>query len=133
MSIQQTIAATDHLSRFLNDSEQNPEVTDAVAYVGSGGPRFFLALSPNDPQPNKAFMVVNTEKAEQINTVMKRVDRFIVEQMPEASGRTDILFLGPAALGTVELRQARLRRCAGKYTPRSARSDRLARHRKYRS
>ncbi len=103
-SIRQTIAATGRLMDYLGKPTLNPEVTDTLAYVGSGGPRFFLALAPNDPQPNKAFAVVNTQKASQIHDVMKRVDRFMVEQIPEASGRTDILFLGPAALGTVELR-----------------------------
>ena len=73
------------------------------AYVGSGGPRFFLALSPNDPQPNKAFLVVNTQESDQIEVVMVRTERFIIEEIPEASGRADVLFLGPAALGTVEL------------------------------
>ena len=46
----------------------NPEVDRTCSsYVGSGGPRFFLALAPNDPQPNKAFLVVNTREADQIS------------------------------------------------------------------
>ncbi len=115
--VDQTIAAARKLAGFLNDPSQNPEVTDLLAYVGAGGPRFFLALSPNDPQPNKAFLVVNTETAEQLPDVMSRVDRFFVSDMPNASGRSEVLFLGPAALGTVELRiigsdTAELRRLA---------------------
>ena len=35
---------------------------------------------------------------------MARVERYIIEQLPEANGRADLLFLGPAALGTVELK-----------------------------
>ena len=89
---------------FLLDESTNPEVTDVISYIGGGGPRFFLALSPNDPQSNKGFMVVNTERADQIETVMARVDRYIIESLPEAIGRAELLFLGPAALGTVELR-----------------------------
>lgn len=103
-SIRQTIDVTRRISAWLRNPEANPEVTDVIAYVGSGGPRFFLALSPNDPQPNKAFMVVNTQEADQIGAVMARVERFLVTDTPEASGRADILFLGPAPLGTVELR-----------------------------
>jgi multidrug efflux pump subunit AcrB len=103
-SIHQTIAATKRLTGYLNDSNANPEVVDVLAYVGSGGPRFFLALTPNDPQPNKAFLVVNTQEPDQIHTVMPRVERFLAEQMPEATGRTDILFLGNAPPGTVELK-----------------------------
>ena len=102
--ISETLAAARTLSAFLSDTGRNSEVTDVLAYVGSGGPRFFLALSPNDPQPNKAFFVVNTETSDQIAAVMRRVEHFIKRDLPQASGRADILFLGSAALGTVEIR-----------------------------
>jgi multidrug efflux pump subunit AcrB len=103
-AISATIEATRVLSAFLSDKQRNPEVTEVLSYVGSGGPRFFLALSPNDPQPNKAFIVVNTETDKQIQAVMRRTDRFFDTDLPQASGRSDVLFLGPAPLGTVELR-----------------------------
>lgn len=48
-------------------------------------------------------MVVNTQDSDQITTVMARVENYLIEFMPEATGRTDLLFLGSAALGTVEL------------------------------
>lgn len=102
--VSETQAAASKLQAYLLDEGQNPEVTDVLAYVGGGGPRFFLALSPNDPQPNKAFLVVNTETNRQINDVMARIERFIINDLPQATGRADILFLGPAPLGTVELR-----------------------------
>ena len=102
--INETIGASRKLSAFLHDGGDNPEVTDVLAYVGGGGPRFFLALSPNDPQPNKAFFVVNTQNNDQVRVVMDRVERFIQRELPQAAGRTDILFLGKAAIGTVEIR-----------------------------
>jgi multidrug efflux pump subunit AcrB len=103
-AISATIEATRVLSAFLSDKQRNPEVTEVLSYVDSGGPRFFLALSPNDPQPNKAFIVVNTETDKQIQAVMRRTDRFVDTDLPQASGRSDVLFLGPAPLGTVEMR-----------------------------
>ena len=63
------------LGAYLLDEAANPEVVDLVSYIGGGGPRFFLALEPNDPQDNKAFMVVNTQTADQIDSVMARVER----------------------------------------------------------
>ena len=101
-AITETIAATEQLEDYLLDKSENPEVTDVLAYVGSGGPRFFLALSPNDAQPNKAFLVVNTETPDQIGAVMERIDSYFITDMPFANGRTDILFLGSSPLGTVE-------------------------------
>ena len=102
--ISETISATKTLSAYLHDDEKNPEVTEILSYVGSGGPRFFLVLSPNDPQANKAFIVVNTQTSDQINIVMQRVERFIKRDLPQATGRTQILFLGKSPMGTVELR-----------------------------
>jgi len=102
--ISETISATKTLSAYLHDDEKNPEVTEILSYVGSGGPRFFLVLSPNDPQANKAFIVVNTQTSDQIDIVMQRVDRFIKRDLPQATGRTQILFLGKSPMGTVELR-----------------------------
>ncbi len=46
---------------WLQDKDQNPEITGSIAYVGNGGPRFFLSLSPTDPDPHSAFVIVNTE------------------------------------------------------------------------
>ncbi len=102
--ISETISATKTLSAYLHDDEKNPEVTEILSYVGSGGPRFFLVLSPNDPQANKAFIVVNTQTSDQIDIVMQRVERFIKRDLPQATGRTQILFLGKSPMGTVELR-----------------------------
>lgn len=102
-AIDETIRTTERITAFLADGSSNPEVTDVLSYVGSGGPRFFLSLNPNDPQPNKSFLVVNTQEASQIHVVMDRTERFLVEECPEASGRTDILFLGSSPLGTVKL------------------------------
>ncbi len=102
--ISETIRATRTMVDFLTDESLNPEVTDVLSYVGGGGPRFFLALAPNDPQPNKAFLVVTTERADQIDVVMERVEGFLQTGLPQATGRADILFLGSAAAGTVEIR-----------------------------
>jgi multidrug efflux pump subunit AcrB len=104
VEIGQTIEATGAVAAFLMDPERNPEVSNVLSYVGSGGPRFFLALAPNDPQPNKGFLVVNTQRADQIDVVMERVEGFLQRDLPQATGRADILFLGGAAIGTVEIR-----------------------------
>lgn len=101
--ISETIAAAGALSAFLGETSANPEVTEVLSYVGAGGPRFFLTLKPNDPQPNKAFLVVNTQESAQLALVMPRVERFLKRELPQATGRTETLFLGSSALGTVEL------------------------------
>ena len=47
--IEETDRTVRKLSTWLQDKEQNPEVTGTIAYVGNGGPRFFLSLAPVDP------------------------------------------------------------------------------------
>jgi multidrug efflux pump subunit AcrB len=49
--IEETDRTVRELSAWLLDKEQNPRITGTIAYVGNGGPRFFLSLSPVDPDP----------------------------------------------------------------------------------
>ncbi len=44
--INETIKVTRRLTFWLSDPEENPHVENNVAYMGYGGPRFFLTLPP---------------------------------------------------------------------------------------
>lgn len=92
------------LAQFLADRESNPDVTGSVFYVGHGGPRFFLALSPLDPAPHVGFGVVNTATSADVGPVRARLEAFIAEQLPEAMGWTELLFLGSEPPGTLKIR-----------------------------
>ena len=61
------------LSAWLQDKQKNPEITGTIAYVGNGGPRFFLSLSPVDPDPFVGFLIVNTETNKQVPELVNRV------------------------------------------------------------
>ena len=102
------IEATDdvvqRLAAWLSDKEVNPEVTSTIAYVGTGGPRFFLVLSPLDPDPHVAFLVVNTESNEQVPGVVERLREHFLSAFPEANGRVKQMWLGAQEPGFVELR-----------------------------
>lgn len=99
-----TLDVARRLATHLSDKEANPEIVSNVVYVASGGPRFFLALQPPDAQPHISFGIVTTETAEQIDEVQERLIAWMTTHLPEAAVRTEELFLGPAPLGTVELR-----------------------------
>ena len=102
------IEATDETVRQVNDwlldPEINPEVVSTVAYVGNGGPRFFLVLDPVQPNPHVAFMVVNTQSYEQAPVVVKRLREYFAESVPEAMGRVKEMWLGSAEPGLVQIR-----------------------------
>lgn len=100
----ETLRVTERAARFLADPQRNPEVTSSVFYIASGGPRFFLALTPLDPAPHLAFGVVNTAQASDVAAVRTRLDAFIAAELPEARGWTELLFLGKEPPGTLEIR-----------------------------
>ena len=102
------IEATDEvvqsLTAWLADKEINPEVTSTIAYVGTGGPRFFLVLSPLDPDPHVAFIIVNTQTSDQVPEVLQRMRRYFLSDVPEAEGRVKQMWLGATEPGFVEIR-----------------------------
>jgi len=102
--IRETEAATRRLVDWLSDSEVNPEITSNVAYVGEGGPRFYLALSPMKPAPNRAFLLVNVESPRQIPAVLARTNAFVDAQVPEAVADAKAMWFGPSETGYVEFR-----------------------------
>jgi multidrug efflux pump subunit AcrB len=100
----ETLRVTQRLARWLADERAHPEVTSSVFYVASGGPRFFLALSPLDPAPHIAFGVVNTATTADVGALRQRIEAFMAAQLPEARGWTELLFLGQEPPGTLEIR-----------------------------
>ena len=102
--ISETESVTRRLTSWMADKEQNPKIEGSIAYIGYGGPRFFLTLSPPDPADNVAFLVVNTQTQDDVITVMDEVDRYILENLPEVSGRSKRMSLGASEIGLVEYR-----------------------------
>jgi len=98
----ETSKVTQRLNDWLLDSNENPGVTSTVAYVGDGGPRFFLALSPIDRAPNRAFLVVNTQDVKSALEMVDKTNQFFITDMPEASGQAKRMWLGGTELGLVE-------------------------------
>ena len=102
------IDSTDDTVRRLNswllDETINPEIAGTIAYVGSGGPRFFLVLSPVQPNPHVAFLVVDTKEAEQVPVVMRRLRQQLLEHFPEVAGRVKQMWMGSAEPGFLEIR-----------------------------
>ena len=102
------ISATDQtvqrLTTWLADKQENPEIASTIAYVGTGGPRFFLVLSPLDPDSNVAFLVVNTETADQVPPLVERVRAHISDHLPETNGRVKRMWMGADEPGFLEIR-----------------------------
>ena len=102
--IESTDEVVKRLITWLSNKEINPEVTRTIAYVGTGGPRFFLVLSPVQPNPHVAFLVVNTEASKQVKPLIQRLRKQLLEDFPEANGRAKQMWLGAVEPGLVEFR-----------------------------
>ena len=103
-NIQATDETVGRLNRWLANREVNPEIESTIAYVGTGGPRFFLVLDPVQPNPHVAFLVVNVQSSDQTPIVAQRLRRHFAEAFPEAEGRVKRMWLGAAEPGFVEIR-----------------------------
>ena len=99
-----TAETVQHLASWLGNTEINPEITGSIAYVGAGGPRFFLSLSPMDPDPHLAFFVVKTETNQQVPEVIQRVRQQILDQYPNVRGKVKAMWLGASETGLMEIR-----------------------------
>ncbi len=92
------------LTAWLADKDANPEITGHVAYVGFGGPRFFLALSPVDPAPHRAFALVNTRSVDDVGPVRDRVNAFLDQRLPTARADAKRMWFGSTEPGIVQIR-----------------------------
>ena len=92
------------LSAWLQDKKENPEITGTIAYVGNGGPRFFLSLSPLDPDPFVGFLIVNTQTSKEVPDLVQRTRLYLENNFPNVRGRVKSMWLGSTETGLMEIR-----------------------------
>ena len=102
--IEETDRTVRELSAWLQDKKENPEITGTIGYVGNGGPRFFLSLSPMDPDPFLGFLIVNTETDKQVPELVKRTNQYLENNFPNVRGRVKSMWLGGTETGLMEIR-----------------------------
>ena len=101
-SIETTTAAVAKIERWL---DEQPEAKIVTSYVGQGAPRFFLALSPELPDPAFAKIVVLTPNAGTRETLKQRLRQAISQGLaPEAYVRATQFVFGPPSVFPVEFR-----------------------------
>jgi multidrug efflux pump len=92
------------ISKWLADTEQNPEIRGSITYVGNGGPRFFLALSPVEADPHRGFMVITTFDPDQVDAVVDRVNSYLLDNLPQARADAKKMWFGATEPGQIEVR-----------------------------
>ncbi|MGB0835122.1 MAG: efflux RND transporter permease subunit [Psychrobium sp.] len=103
-SIKETEQVALSVEKWISDEGINPEVMNTTTYVGSGGPRFYLALNPADSNPATAFILVNTQSFEGTEAAVKRAQQYVLLNHPEARFKIKQLSLGGAESGIVDIK-----------------------------
>ncbi|GAB2817281.1 efflux RND transporter permease subunit [Comamonas piscis] len=92
-SIAQTSETTKKVEKWLS---QQPESEIVTAYIGQGAPRFFLAISPELPDPSFAKVVVRTADQTQRDALKRRFREAVAQGLaPEAQLRATQIVFGP--------------------------------------
>jgi multidrug efflux pump subunit AcrB len=102
-AISETEARALDVSRWLANPKENPEIESHIVYVGEGGPRFYLTLTPVPPDPASAFFLVNTKDYLGAVRAAERAWRYLYERHPEASFDIKRLAMGSVESGIVEV------------------------------
>ncbi len=92
-TIEATSAAVAKVEHWL---KQQPESKVVTSYIGQGAPRFFLAFSPELPDPSFAKIIVLTPDQETRETLKSRLRESVQHGLaPEAKVRATQLVFGP--------------------------------------
>ncbi|MGF1477783.1 MAG: efflux RND transporter permease subunit [Geminicoccaceae bacterium] len=89
--------------QLLGDQDRFPYIESFAGYVGYGGPRFVLSLTPIDPAPNKGFIVVNVDRFEQMDQAVRELRVAFRNQFPDVAARISSMFLGPSDPGVIHV------------------------------
>src|SRR4029453_18694362 len=97
-------ATTEQVKKMEEILAKDEGVRFFTAYTGAGSPRFYLALSPELPNPGYAQFIVMTKDLESREQVRSRLIAGADEQFPQARVRVTRLELGPAVVFPVQFR-----------------------------
>jgi len=92
------------LVAWLEDESENPEIEQTLAYVGSGGVRFFVTISPEPAAPNMGFVLVTVGSSEEVAPVLERLRVHAQQNFPALEVHAKRMFLGSVETGLVEAR-----------------------------
>jgi multidrug efflux pump subunit AcrB len=101
--ISETEARAREISKWLADPAENPEIASQILYVGDGGPRFYLTLTPVPPDPAAAFFLVNTKNYQGAVRAGDRAWQYLYEKHPEARFKIKRLAMGAVESGIVDV------------------------------
>lgn len=95
----------DYIENDLLVNEQRAEgVTDWIAYVGSGGPRFLLTHNPKPSSAYYALLVVNVSSLDVIDPIMRQLEQHANAHYPDLLVKLRKIENGSPIANPVEVR-----------------------------
>ncbi|UCC29630.1 MAG: efflux RND transporter permease subunit [Phycisphaerales bacterium] len=82
----------------------DPRVANIAAFMGAGGPRFYLPVDPEFPYPSFAQLVVNTPTFADVNSLASELEPWLKEHYPHVLTRVRKYTVGPGDTWPFELR-----------------------------
>ena len=98
-------AANEAVTRRVEaDLREQPGVTHATSWVGSGVPRFYLPLDQVFPQTNVSQLLLMTDSLRDRDRLMLELPQRLATEFPEVRGRVKLLASGPPVPYPVQFR-----------------------------
>ena len=103
--IEETEGDVAELEQWLLDSHSE-EIRSVSAWIGNGGPRWYLSLNLEAASPNSSFMTVLThsERPEDVQHLVDEVNRFALDAFPGARVTAKPLENGPPVGDPIQMR-----------------------------
>lgn len=91
-----TLQTVRDISQWLSNDR---DVVDSIGYVADGGPRIVLGLNPPLPAPDIAYFTVSVRKGVDMDAVIARTRRFLLQQHPEVQAQPKRFSMGTTEAG----------------------------------
>ena len=99
--IDKTLADAIQLERFIMEQ---PETKKVTTYVGDGAVRFLLNYFKQDPVPNYAQLIVESEKYEDYLPLKKKIEEYARVEMPYIDPQIATFAKGNVGTAKIEAR-----------------------------
>jgi multidrug efflux pump subunit AcrB len=84
--------------------QDDARVKDVTAFIGAGGPRFYLPVDPEFPYSSYAQLIVNTPTFDDVNSLLSDLEPWLDEHYPQALTRARKYYVGTGDTWQFELR-----------------------------
>ncbi|WP_122563861.1 efflux RND transporter permease subunit [Pseudomonas viridiflava] len=91
-----TLQTVRDISQWLSNDR---DVVDSIGYVADGRPRIVLGLNPPLPAPDIAYFTVSVRKGVDMDAVIARTRRFLLQQHPEVQAQPKRFSMGTTEAG----------------------------------